>query len=102
MYLYIAAGIAVLAAVLTGVTFQGFSRLGRAVTLSAVETARVIDGELFVRSGTNSEREGLLNANGAVAVRYGVVAGRLALTEQQRIRVACERGIVELDMLLLS
>lgn len=71
-FVYVSALIATVAVLVTGMTFWGYWRLGRRVTLSPVETARAIDGRLFVETGSNEEVEGLLMAAGKSVVMYGV------------------------------
>jgi len=77
LFLEVSVGIVVIAVGMTGMTFAGFWKMGRRVTLSPVETARAMrDGEVFRGLGSNEEIEGLLRAGGELWSGLGELGGR--------------------------
>lgn len=70
-YLAIAAGVTFVAVLIVLATFNGFWVLGRAVTMSPIETAKAFNAPLLAQEHPNAEVGELVKGAGMKPVRYG-------------------------------
>lgn len=77
---YLIAGLCLLLANVVAVLplYHGWWRLGRAVSMSPLETAKAFRSPLLARAGSNDELGALVSAVGETRVRYGAVPAAAA------------------------
>jgi hypothetical protein len=81
-YLAGALGITVVALLMAASLYRGYSRLGRAMTMSPVEVAKAFDAPLLRGADSNAEIKGLIKVAGGKGVMYGVEAEEGGLSEE--------------------